>query len=307
MTRPHLIVSGVVVGLLLISTFTPSHAEKPIEPLMDQCLLRLAWQSTEEEVATMADACPLLLLKLQERGWVETLEGIAAEDLTAAQLSTYVGMAERWGSPERGSLVPLAPVLANLDLSTADELSLLDQVKAWIADLFPDGTGESLAEFLRRILPGLEISEATWSLIGDFFIAAIIGGALLFIVLELQRAGVFSRQRGTPVVTASQPAHSSVAPRANDYSPATLFDQLITLLAQRFGRTDARSLSHRETGEALSTLAELEQPTRDALRELTDTAERIRYGAWQPAEEEISSAMPAGKSVLASIQRKPGS
>ena len=90
MTRPHLIVSGVVVGLLLISTFTPSHAEKPIEPLMDQCLLRLAWQSTEEEVATMADACPLLLLKLQERGWVETLEGIAAEDLTAAQLSTYV-------------------------------------------------------------------------------------------------------------------------------------------------------------------------------------------------------------------------
>lgn len=299
-----------LIALALVILCPGLRADTPAQSVVDACLLQLAWESTPERQATLADACPDLLAALSRQGWDSTLEGLAVEALTASQLSQFIGLAEGWRTRRDLTMAPLGPVLAALDLTAPEERSLLDQVKAWFAELLPEGTGETIEDLLRRLIPDLDISEAAWSLIGDLLIAAIIGGALWIVVIELSRSGLFSRQRRQDGRTISAPNTRDRASTRQSASPSALFDQLLTLLGQRSGRNDTPSLSHRETTTLVPALTGLEGEARDDLARFSSAAERLRYGAWQPGDNELSGVMASGEAVIAAIRRhepgKPG-
>lgn len=296
-----------LIAITLVILCPGLRADTPVRPVVDACLLQLAWESTPERQATLADACPDLLQALSRHGWDTTLEGPAAAELTASQLSQFVGLAERWSASRDLTLVPLGPVLADLDLTEPDERSLLDQAKAWFAELLPEGTEETIEDLLRRLIPDFDISDSTWSLIGDLLIAAIIGGGLWVVVIELARSGFLSRQERHDGRTMAAPTAGSSASIRRPSTPSALFDQLLALTGQRFQRSDAPSLSHREAATLLPALTGIEGRIQADLSRFSTAAERLRYGAWQPDDHELSGVMVSGEAVIAAVRRRePG-
>jgi len=291
---------------LLISGYSPGlQADPEFQPLIDNCLLRLAWESSPEHTAILAEACPLLLDELQTRGLDSTVEGAALEDLTANQLSLYLDTTALWGAAEQRGVVPLGPVLAELHVEDFAKRSLFDQFKDWLASFFPDGTEESIESLIRRILPDFDISDTTWSFIGDLIMAAIIAGAIAIVVIELFRSGLFSspnaRSRRMATPATPQPPLSHAHPAL---TPTALFERLTQLITERFGRPDASSLSHRETGTLVAGLAVLPASTHQELVRFVSDAERIRYGAWTPDSAQQEAVLKSGQIVLQALNPK---
>jgi hypothetical protein len=245
------------------------------------------------------------LHELQSRGLDNTLEGTALEDLTANQLSLYIDTTTLWATPLDREVAPLGPILAELDIEDLAKRSLFDQFKDWLAGFFPEGTRESIEDLLKRILPDFEFSESTWSLIGDLLIAAIIAGAIAIVVTELFRAGLFTRGkvRSRRVSTANEASNRPASTKA-DVTSTALFERLTRLIAERFGRPDAASLSHREAGVVVASLGVLPDATREDLSRFVSGAERIRYGARAPESVEQEAVVRAGTTVLQTLQSK---
>ena len=297
---------GFFFGCLLFSScISDLQANQELQPLIDKCLLRLAWESSPEHTATLAEACPLLQSELQSRGLDSTIEGTALEDLTANQLSLYLDTTFLWDTAEERAVVPLGPILAELEVEDFAKRSLLDQFKDWLESFLPAGTRESIEELIRKILPDFDISATTWSLIGDLIMGAIVAGAIAIVVIELFRSGLFSSGRVRPRKTVTtnnlRPASST---SQGVLTPTALFERLTQLLAERFGRPDASSLSHRETATLVAKLAALPDPAREELTRFVVGAERIRYGAWMPEPAQQEAVVSSGQSVLQALTPK---
>lgn len=303
-TSACLLCAAATAVMLLF--FSPVHARETLRQSVDACLLDLAFASTGEQAAVLGERCPELQARLVAEGWTETLDGIPFNQLTAAQLNTFIELTNHWrDTATPPAMSDLTPILDALDVSNDEEQSLLDQLKAWLAGLVPERTRNSFKDMLRRLLPDLHFEPATWSLIVDMLIALIVGGAIWIVVIEIARARRFNDGKSVPAGSTGTVGATPQATRLNPAEqPSWLFDRLLALVSDRFQRPHSSGLSHRQLETILPELTPMTEGHRQDLATFTRATERMVYGAWQPGPDDLDDIVTAGQQVLNGIEGK---
>jgi hypothetical protein len=79
---------------------------------------------------------------------------------------------------------------------------------------------------------------------------------------------------------------------------------LLALVSDRFHRPHSSGLSHRQLETILPELTPMTEKHRQDLATFTRASERMVYGAWQPAPDDLDKIVTAGQQVLSGIEGK---
>jgi hypothetical protein len=268
------------------------------------CVAKL--QPSARGFDALAAQCPDLKVALAALGYSETLSAGWESGLTPGQLEDLAVLASRYrgtppsAAPDVGAVRGVVAGLAKERVSAAK--SWWDVVRDWVRSLFA-GHDERGVSWIERWVSKLSSVAGVLTVLTYVLVALVIGGSLVYIVIEMRSWGAFTRAaRSTHAKTGNAVHLAGDGPAEEDLARAPVFDQPALLLAllvrrlKRAGRLSAeRHLTHRELARA----AALDDPgQRGRLGRLTEVAEELLYSARPPSVELVHRAIDEGRELL---------
>ncbi len=193
----------------------------------------------------------------------------------------------------------------------AQDLSLWQRFKAWLADILEKNSGGEKSGWLADWLEKHKPSEEFMTLIGYGLLVLLVAGAGWIVYSELRAAGMLGartraggmRGAGAGGAPAQRPA-PTLAEAGEEEQPALLIAMLLEQL-RRDGRiADRLSMTHRELASAASfdTVAD-----RETFSMLIAVAEKLRYAAIAPAKAHLRQAIDGARLLLSRLLQPPRS
>jgi Domain of unknown function (DUF4129) len=247
--------------------------------------------------------CPELKAALAGLGYFETLPSGWQGALTPGQLEDLAALASRYrGEPPSAApdVSAVGGIVAGLAKENASApKSWWDLVRDWVRSLFA-GHDENDPSWIERLMNKLSSAAGVLTALTYALVALIIGGALIYLIIEMRSSGLFARAARSR--KASNAARFAGDVSMEQLARAAIFDQpalLLGLLVQRLKRAGRLSAERHLTHRELTRAATLDDPAqRGRLGRLTQVAEELLYGARPPPVELVHRAIEEGHELL---------
>jgi hypothetical protein len=291
-----------------------------LPPGADGCVAavgqRAAQASAAESPVLLGDVCADLADALEAGVWGQALAFVEARSLSADRFLALVELAQRYeGDAAAGapiSVTELADVVAGLrPFEPLPELSLWERIIEWLQGKLGEGTGGASDRFLEW-LRGLDLPESWVRPIAYAAALVIVATVVAIAVNELRHGGAFAggaRRRRSVVgeVDESMPQRALTFDDLHTFppreQPIVLFRLVVECLQARNARSAIESLTHRELVAANVVLG---SEHASALDNVARAAERVTFGAWVPAPQELDPILDDGRTLLSGLGGAPG-
>lgn len=259
----------------------------------------------------LGDVCPNLVEALDHNVWGQMLVDDSAGDLLPNEFVVLVNLADSYESaPGRAPISTAALDAAVAQVETGvlpPPPSFWDRVMQWLQERFGSDETQSPG-WLEQWLKGLSVPERVTRYI-VVALAVLLAAATAAVVLnELRAVGAFGkaaarrvRSGGLDVPLAGpggRPRNlADVRRAASALQPALLLSLIVERLKSRAPLRD--SLTHRElvrASDVALTGAQVE-----SLRSVAGAAERVTYGDWRPAADDVEAVVADGETLLGSL------
>lgn len=262
----------------------------------------------------LADVCPDLVAEIQSSRWNGVLGPAWRDELSYWELSQLAFFDSYYQQQVAAStdlpLAALDDIVASLNkkVQQAESVSLWDRFVEWLKGLFNEGTAYSpdwLSDWLSKIrVPGSAVEAIFWLLCVIIVVAAIVVVAReIKATRRASASGEAAREQRRPVASAFFGDRELTL---QDVDTAGFYDKpslLLRLILQRLEKlgvlTNRPAYTHREAHRAASLL-----PSGDAkiVSRVSESAERIRFGAAERREDETRQVVAAGITLFKNLK-----
>lgn len=296
--------------VLILVSWPAIAPANPIREALAACLQTLeALPPSDKPGLDLAKHCPGLTDQLNESpygAWLphEWSTGINSREQIAG-LERLLSGAEQTSVQAEPDVSRVASVLEGMQRDeAARELSIWERIVKWAWARF-QSQGDEAPPWLKDLFDRMKMSPGEAHLLSNVLLTLVVIVALLAIVNELRAAGAFGKRgaRSKNALALGAAAHGAAGLRLADVDgaplrlqPSLLLELLLKALAREQVAASNSSLTHRELKSAVTVQGE--EP-RAEFDNLVGCAERSRYGETEPTEQELSSAVTAGRKLLA--------
>jgi hypothetical protein len=270
--------------------------------LSEACLEELG--RAEESVGSLDSVCPELSEALRADPWSELLTR-PPEALSARSVIELSAMAEHYQRPARGPRVDagkLDATLAGLPAPAVEEpRSVWERITEWLRGLLGDG-GEGLPGWLEQFtLPDRAVMWIWYTSVAIIVIlaVAIVANEIRHHTRRRVAAGAakVSQTGGDPAETTLE----ALAGRSPREQLEAMFRVIISRLQAAGALPRRPSLTHRE----IAATPKLSERQRGAVSAISSAAERVVYGSWSPAPEDVVGYLESGRQLLDDLADGP--